>query len=538
MSKANREARRIARANKANPESFELTREAPFWLQRKNVLTLSLLLLGLVVYRFVVFAQTPGPPGSDAGNWLAFANELFGGNVKAATSMYFPVTLVLLKSLMLFAGPLVAVKLLGILASVAIGVPFFYLLRRSCSPVMAAALTFCLLMAGYQLEMLSWGGYPQLLASAFMLTSLILLDEGLTTGSRSKLLWAAGFGALIAGTHHFTLMMYAGIVALYVPAMVWRYRADLRTLTIRFATFAGAGLAFSAVFAPWYLKYMSIVANSGSLNANAAAFGGINDVLSFVYAEAPLTWMLLMAGAPIVAFAPFGKPDGWRLRHIALPLIFGSAAFYLGTHEVRVFQVMQIGILISFGAFCAKVEDYLREKPLQFTVQRVGYATYGMAIAALVLLFGMNGMRHFDGAVHRYMGVDAQAKQALDWVRNNTPSDAKFLTAGGRQGWVNYAWWVEGYGERRSLGLIMPDFLAFREEREQTQIAARMVDEETPATVVRELLEEQEIDYLFVYKPSGGAVQSIVNKVPVYLSYENNAFVVLKVRRAEFASAN
>jgi hypothetical protein len=222
---------------------------------------------------------------------------------------------------------------------------------------------------------------------------------------------------------------------------------------------------------------------------------------------------------------------------MGLPLIVASAALYAGTHEVRIFQVLQVGVLIAFGVFAGKVEDYLREKPVSFAVQKVSYATYGMAIAALFLLFAMNGNRHFTGAVHRYEGVDSEAKEALDWVRTNTPTDARFLTGGGRQGWVNYAWWVEGYGQRKSLGVLMPDFLAFREEREQAAIAHRLVDKDTPSSEVRQLLDDNKIDYLFIYKPSGGEFQNLVDKIPVYLSHQNDEFAVLKVRRNEFARA-
>jgi hypothetical protein len=76
-----------------------------------------------------------------------------------------------------------------------------------------------------------------------------------------------------------------------------------------------------------------------------------------------------------------------------------------------------------------------------------------------------------------------------------------------------------------------------QEEQEQAALALRLVDERTSATEVRETLEARKIDYLFIYKPTGGAMQTLVNKVPVYLSYENDAFIVLRVRRAEFATA-
>src|SRR5262245_55106488 len=69
---------------------------APFW-QRHQLAPLAGVLVAMAVYRLVMMAGDPGPTGSDAGNWLAFSHELFGGHVKAADSMYFPVTLVLLK---------------------------------------------------------------------------------------------------------------------------------------------------------------------------------------------------------------------------------------------------------------------------------------------------------------------------------------------------------------------------------------------------------------------------------------------------------
>ena len=192
MSKRTRS--RIPRAHEIEAAALAAAiepQEPPFW-RRHNLAPLAGVLLAMAIYRLIVLAAQPGPPGSDAGNWLAFSHELFGGHVKAADSMYFPVTLVLLKAIMVFFSPLLSLKLLGVIASVSIGVPFYFLLRRSCSPLMSASLTMCLLMTGYQLEMLSWGGYPQLLATTFMLGALILLDEGLSPGSRARSwLWVA-----------------------------------------------------------------------------------------------------------------------------------------------------------------------------------------------------------------------------------------------------------------------------------------------------------------------------------------------------------
>jgi hypothetical protein len=505
---------------------------APFW-RRNQLAPLAGILVAMFVYRLIMMAGDPGPTGSDAGNWLAFSHELFGGHVKAADSMYFPVTLVLLKAFMVVFPPLLALKLLGALASVSIGVPFYFLMKRSCSHVMALILTICMLMAGYSLEMLAWGGYPQLFGTTFLLGSLILLDEGLADGSKHKLIAGGALAALVAGTHHFSLLILAAVLALYLPATAWRRRAELKLQARRFATWAIASAGFGLVFAPWYVWYLRLLAGDGSLNANKEFFANMGDVFSFVYAEAPLTWMALMVLTPIMCFAPFGKPDGWRVRPLGLALIFGTGIVYLATKEVRIFQVMQVGILLCLGVFAGKVEDYLvqlREKT-SFAIGGVGWMTYGVGVASLLLIFLMNGNLRLEGANRRYMSIDANAKDALDWVRTSTPSDSRFLASGGRAGWVNYAWWVEGYGERKSLGTILPSFLAFKEERAQANDANRMVDPDASADEVKTLVEQNKIDYLFIYKPNGGSFQNLVDKVPVVVAHQNDEFVVLKVRR-------
>ena len=186
-------------------------------------------------------------------------------------------------------------------------------------------------------------------------------------------------------------MILAAILVLYLPSVALRHRDELRTLAKRFATWAVASAGFGLVFAPWYVWYLSIVAGNGSLNANGQFFDKITTVFSFVYAEAPLTWMALMVLTPILCWAPFGKPDAGRLRPLGLALIFGPALVYVGTHEVRIFQVMQVGMLLCLGVFAGKVEDHLPRLLANRAVGAVGYLTYGMGLAGLLLLFAMNG---------------------------------------------------------------------------------------------------------------------------------------------------
>ena len=98
-------------------------------------------LVGVAAYRFIVLADEPAPPGADPGNWLAFTHGLFGTSVKAAASVYFPVVPVLLKALLTFLPALMALKVVGVGASVLMGIPFYLILRRALSPIFSAGLT-------------------------------------------------------------------------------------------------------------------------------------------------------------------------------------------------------------------------------------------------------------------------------------------------------------------------------------------------------------------------------------------------------------
>ena len=336
----------------------EPSRPAQPWWQNDWVI-LAGVLLGFAVYRFAVLAADPGPPGSDAGNWLAFTRDLFGRHVKSAQSMYFPGTLVILKALLVFLPDLAALKVLAVASSLAIGVPFYFLARSVCSRPTAVLLCVLLLMAGFLLEMMVWGGYPQLLASAYTLAAFYFVDRWLFEGNRKDAVYAAAFTGLVAFTHHFLLLMLVASMVFYAPLVAFRLRAQLLTFAKRGLTVSGLAAAACLISVPWYLKYLSLLAGGGSLNAAAGQITTRGDVLSFVFGEAPLTWIALCSIVPIVAMLPFGNEATRRLRPIAAALILGPIGVFLATNEMRALQPVQAGALLCLGILAAYAQTVL-----------------------------------------------------------------------------------------------------------------------------------------------------------------------------------
>ena len=86
-----------------------------------------LFLIGLVsiaALRLWQLSEGEAPPGADPGNWLAFAYELTGEQVKAAEAAAPPLVPALLLTLMAIASPLLALKIVAVFAATFTAVPF------------------------------------------------------------------------------------------------------------------------------------------------------------------------------------------------------------------------------------------------------------------------------------------------------------------------------------------------------------------------------------------------------------------------------
>jgi len=493
---------------------------------QRDLFAIGALVLAVAVYRFIVLAQMPGPPGSDGGNWLAFTFGLFGDSPKAAESTYFPGALVVLKSLMLGLPALIALKTMAVVSSVLAAVPLYFLARRACSVGIALFVTTLFLFAGYLSEMMTWGGYPQLLATAYMLGALYCLDRWLVEGDRRSLFWGTTLVLFVVATHHFTVLILATVFAVYLPFVLYRERARLVEVTKRLAAFAVVATALSLLMAPWYLRYLSLITEDGALSSSAESLNSLSMVLSYVFSEAPQTWIALAAVAFIAGFLPSADEDTKRLRPIAFALTLGPAIVYAVTDETRAFQPMQAGILLSLGIVITVTMRWLGRLQVAGPVLASGRLTVAAAGLVLMLILVPNGHSRFEGAYDRFGALDSDAVEALAWLRDETPEDAVVLP-GHRNGWVSYTWWVEGLAQRPAYGLMDPRFLAFEEEHQQSALAVRLIDSETTSEETHRILEETGIAYLFLYKESGGAFQDLADRVPTTVEFQNDSFVIL-----------
>jgi hypothetical protein len=488
-------------------------------------------LVGVAAYRFVVLADEPAPPGADPGNWLAFTHELFGTSVKAAESVYFPVLPVLLKALVAFLPPLMATKVLGVGVSVIMGIPFYLILRRGCSPLFSAGLTLAFLLAGYEEETLSFGGYPQLLATTFLLLTVYWLMDGLISGGWRPLLLAAASTALVAGTHHFTLLLTAPTLLILGAALFIQERPPIRPFLRNAGVWTLAAAVFTLPFLPWYIDFLSLMQGNPA-NATGFSVFDVDGITSYVFEENRPFWVALFIVAAALPLIPLLGERAARIRPAALSILAGPLLGFILTNEVRTFQLIEAGIVLSLALPLAAVEQHLGQTRVRLTVRQVERLSLGLAVAALLTVIASSGHQRFANARARYQIVDGPALEALDWLHARTPPGAR-VVANESIGRVSYAWWVEGYAERPTYSLIEPDYLSFAEEKEQSSLASRLLDEETPPSEVEAILQQTGIEYIFLDKRTGGRFKPLLSKSTFYLSLENEEFAILRHPQAE-----
>ena len=488
-----REACGHRRARRAGGPARRLNRP-----EISGVVVLVLLLIAVCAYRLAVLAGNPAPPGSDGGNWLAFSAELFGVRVKAAQAAYPPVFPFVVWAARAVLPPLTALKAAGILSSVFVAVPAFLILRTSLRPWLAAAVAALAVVTTYAGEVFAWGGYPQHLGTAFLLFAVYFLLLGLRDG-RAWCFAAGGIAAgLTVGTHalaaaELAVAVLAALALVACRAAGQGFRVDVRRLLWSALVWLGALAVVLAAVSPAYGRMFGLLAGNPANPHGFDLFGSIPSLGSW-HADDYL-WLLL--GAVCVPAALWLVLSRRRVAtaDAAVTMIAGAGIILLVQSEIRTIHLLQIGVLLAcaavFGAVNAPGPGGLR-RPLRYAANA--------AIAALLLGLAATGVQHSRVSADWYRVVDRPALAALDWLRERhleAPHEGRVLTGGTERGGV-YGWWVEGYAGSPAYLAIEPRWVSFKDEKEQTAAANRMMAQSAGPAEIRSLAARHGIRYALV----------------------------------------
>ena len=441
----------------------------------------------LVAWSFLAFRVLPW--WTDGGLWLKYANGLIGiwwplwDEEPLNYPPLFPSILALLTYLT--KDPLFSIKFMAAfvfsLRPVAAFLSSILIFRDRLVAVVAALI---MVLLPIHVEMLGWGGYPNLLSSSLLMIFIGLMVSWLrgNLGKLIPLLFITS--ALIALGHNLTFLVYVTTLGITLVSLLLLRRgvAALKVLSIlSFALGIYLFYVFVFLWPPKYLLY------------NEAAYHHLKVTLSSGF----LTWIFKSGGFLLTLYFLTAVTISSTILLRKMLLEVGVLVVWLIT-PLLIVNVHILGIALDYQRiFLFFVDPFILLAAFSFQLLSNATRSNGdLAIARLrewfswiprpslinilkillhlSLIFGVivavsssiiYGYSTFKSVNSWYNFKDKygdlEKLEALEWIKHNTPADSTIVAE------EEIARWIEGYSSRKVLMYAHPMYLFVEGEHQR-----------------------------------------------------------------------
>jgi hypothetical protein len=374
----------------------------------------------------------------------------------------------------------------------------FLIARKVWGESTAFIVAFLVAISRFDVEMLMWGGFPNVITLMLIPIVFYLYLER----DRFSLVPFLATTTILSGaiflTHSLSAIMFTGITfSTVILGSIFSQKIGIpktKMLLWLVPLFLGAILVspFLAEAAPAYLG-----ANSG----------GVSDIQRALLSTRvlPLEWVIPLFACVILFFFFSKKYRGKFLTVPALlltlwifvPMLFTQAyivGIYTDYNRFLYYVILPLIILIAIGldhgaGFFARITDTylsltkkasqtkkkisnLRSRLLTHFSRKNIYAIFTLSFLLILLLAVPIFLTPFQGVTIQsfYQTMNDPRYEAMQWARQNTPPDSIFVSD------AYYGWWFSGFAERPTLSAVDPQYLALAREFAPAQAAKNLLD--------------------------------------------------------------
>jgi hypothetical protein len=418
------------------------------------------------------------PPGADYGNYLTQVNILNGNDLRGWGLRHQPVFFFLLDGFTKIFDVFMALKVAAALVFSVIVFPFFFLAKNLSGDDIAAAVAtglFAFFIA--YTEMIAWGGNPNFLGFSFMLLTLYFLIDVMNKPSKANIILTGLCLSLVIGSHILVAIYTFGALFLFGALYLVFVGNRKKRIIGNIKNFIYLGLTAVVFTLPWVPYYLAFMKNSSSQSVGfqlvsfqfgVVSVGGMWSLIT--------TFFVIGAVGGMSLFALSKTFSEQKKNALLLASMFLTAIvfFMITAQPERWIYFLPIPFLLCFSIFLKKL--FVDVKHVKKTTIAIFTVLYIVTIAV-----NSNGLAFFhftDIAQPFYQFITNEEIQALNWVKNNTLSDAVFATSGHVNdvggGGNSYAWWVEGYANRICMFTGDLQYFSYQFERENVNITNRI----------------------------------------------------------------
>jgi hypothetical protein len=381
----------------------------------------------------------------------------------------------------------------------------FLITKRVWTESAAFIIAFLVAISRFDIEMLLWGGYPNVITLMLIpLTFYLYLQKD--RFSKTPFLVST---SVLAGSIFLTHSLSAGIFVVVIFLTVLFVFISPK----KFGTSRKTGLhwllpivigvilvsPFLAEAVPTYL----------SDNSSAPGVPGVKDINSAILSTRILPLELVLPlFAIILAFVVFSKT--YKGRFLSLQVLLLSAwlfvplfltqgylfGFIIDYNRFLYFIILPvlifIAVLIDHGAgFFAEIVDFYRSLPVkmkktkQIANKKIVWlsthlnhkAIYGvftlffLLFSFVVIPIFMTPYQNVGETIQSfYQVMNNPGWEAIQWTKQNTPANSVFVSD------ALYGWWFSGFAQRPTLSAVDPQYLTSAREVDPAMNATNLLD--------------------------------------------------------------
>lgn len=335
-------------------------------------------------------------------------------------------------------------------------------------------------------EMISWGGYTNMVSLAIMVIIFYLFFKNINQPSNFNLLMGTILFSSIILTHTFSLFVFFPILIFYFVSLLIGKVLKLKKIeflkTLRFFTISVAlGILFVS---PWLLRVFNFYIGASS---EGALLGGMEANRNLILQNRSVDSIILALA--IVTIPAFFLFKASRKRYVDTGSLLLVAWFLV---PVIMTQAHIFGVFVDYSRFLYFIDfpgiliisgtlfyifRYTSISLKKFSrirwsrIKRVVPAIFAAALFIFIILspwsvFPQDAQERADW----YTTIQRPEAIALEWIQNRTP-ESSILVADHL-----YGWWLSGVGKRTTLSAAGLEFLLYSHEIEIARSARFLLD--------------------------------------------------------------
>jgi len=480
----------------------------------RNYVLLFLVFAFSFVYRVVLMLRETFPPGADIGlhNSIIYSITQSGNtnflwnyfHMGGGESLTFPGYHIFTSFVILLTGmpDYVAQSLVVSLFSSLIVLVAFLITRKAWNEPAALIIAFLVAVSRFDIEMLMWGGYPNVITLMLIPLAFYLFLEK----DRFSLFPFLAVASLVSGaiflTHSLSAVMFAAIVVVTVFfGVIFSRRMGVRRTSLvawLLPLILGAIIVspFLVEVAPAYL-----VSNVDTFTGGVAGIRQATLSTKILPLE-----LVLPLFACVFLFFLFSKeyrgkfltiPGLLFVLWMLIPAVFTQGylvGLYTDYNRFMYFVIFPVIMLIGLGIYhgseffsrmlnglvsMVKELSQVRmstNKTLQRLMPHLTRKNFLSAFALIFVLIAFLAVPIFATpsqgiAVQSfYQVMNNPEYKAIQWAQKNTPANSVFVTD------ALYGWWFSGFAQRPTISAVDPQYLTLSREFEPAKVASNLLD--------------------------------------------------------------